>query len=56
MVAWINGPKVALNYRYDQYGSLTNLWSSTPGVVASNATVAAYGYDLAGNLQAMRYA
>ena len=72
VAAWNGGPTVALNYRYDALGSLTNLWSSTAAgvtnvyqydllgrlssVLASNSVAASYGYDLVGNLQGMRYA
>jgi len=33
VVAWTNGPTRALNYGYDAYGSLTNLYSGTYGAV-----------------------
>ena len=71
VVAWNGGPTVALNYRYDPLGSLTNLWSSTANgvtnvyrydllgrltnLVAVATNAAIYGYDSVGNLQGLRY-
>ena len=70
-VAWVGGPSVSLNYRYDANGNLTNLWSSTAGgvnlaynydplsrltnVLASGGAAASYGFDAVGNLQTKRY-
>ncbi len=63
---------IALNYRYDANGNLTNLWSSTANgmtnvyqydalnrltnVVGQVSSLSQYSYDFAGNLQALRYA
>jgi RHS repeat-associated protein len=60
-----------LNYQYDNTGSLTNLWSSSPNgvnlayaydslgrltnVLANGNAAASYGFDLAGNLQSVHY-
>ena len=68
---WNGGPSISLNYLYDRNGDLTNLWSSTSGgvtnvyqydplnrltnVIGQAGSLAQYGYDLAGNLQTMRY-
>jgi YD repeat-containing protein len=62
---------VALNYGYDANGNVISLWSSTTGgvsnvfhydalnhltnVLANGNEAASYGFDLAGNLQTMRY-
>ena len=62
---------VALNYSYDANGNLVNLWSSTANgvtnvyqydalnrltnVVGQASSLSQYSYDLAGNLQTMRY-
>ena len=70
-VGWNNGPTVSLNYAYDANGNVMNIWSSTANgvnlvysydplsrltnVLANGSAAATYGYDLAGNLQAMRY-
>ncbi len=69
--SWNNGPGISLNYRYDVNGNVTNIWSSTiagvnlaynydplnrlTNVLANGNAAAGYGFDLAGNLQAMRY-
>ena len=69
--SWNNGPGISLNYRYDANGNVTNLWSSTvngvnlaysydplnrlTNVLANGNAAAGYGFDLAGNLQVMRY-
>ena len=66
LVSWKNGPTMALNYRYDLLGSLTNLWSSTANgvsnayqydllgrltnVLANASAAASYGFDMVGNL------
>jgi RHS repeat-associated protein len=71
VVSWSGGPMVSLNYAYDAAGNVTNLWSSTSGgvnlqyaydplnritnVLANGSTAAAYGFDLDGNLQSVRY-
>jgi RHS repeat-associated protein len=70
-INWSSGPAASLNYLYDANGNLTNLWSSTANgvnlvysydplsrltnVVANGNAAAGYGFDLAGNLQTMRY-
>jgi RHS repeat-associated protein len=62
---------VSLNYSYDANGNLANLWSSTANgvtniyqydalnrltnVVGQASSLSQYSYDLAGNLQTMRY-
>jgi len=72
LVAWNGGLTLALNYRYDSLGTLTNLWSSTlngvtnvyqydllgrlTNVLAGGTVAAGYGYDIVGNLQSLRYA
>src|SRR5207245_662741 len=70
-VAWSGGPTISLNYRFDANGNLTNLYSGTSGgvtnvyqfdpmnrltnVLANGNAAAGYGFDGAGNLQAIRY-
>jgi len=70
-VAWSGGPTAALHYGYDTLGTLTSIQSSTSGgvnllygydalgrltnVIANGSTVASYGFDVVGNLQAMCY-
>ena len=71
VVSWTGGPNIALNYRYDESGNLTNLSSSSPGgvtnsyqydslnrltnVFADGLAAAGYSFDAAGNLQTIRY-
>jgi len=71
VVAWTNGPTRALNYGYDAYGTLTNLYSGTYGAVsnayaynllgrltnvfANGGVAAGYGFDALGNLQTTHY-
>jgi RHS repeat-associated protein len=66
-----NGPNASLYYAYDANGNVTNLQSSSvygvglaygydalnrlTNVLSHGQSAASYGYDLAGNLQTMRY-
>ena len=68
---WVGGPTASLNYGYDANGNVTNLWSGyangvnlaygydplnrLTNVLSHGQLAAGYGYDPAGNLQAMRY-
>lgn len=70
-VTWIGQSPVKLNYGYDAFGSLTNLYSSTANgvsnayqmdvlgritnVLVNGNSAASYGFDVVGNLQSMRY-
>jgi YD repeat-containing protein len=70
-VAWNGGPTLALNYRYNPTGSITNIRSSTAGGVnlvyaydslrrltnalANGSAAAGYGFDAVGNLQSVTY-
>ncbi len=70
-VNWNGGPSVSLNYGYDANGNVTGIWSSASNgvnlaygydalsrltnVLANGGTAAAYAFDLAGNVQTMRY-
>ena len=71
VVAYTNGPTLALSYGYDAYGALTNLYSGTYGgvsnayaydllgrlvsVTANGGAAAGYGFDPLGNLQSTHY-
>ncbi|MGD0816309.1 MAG: hypothetical protein ABSA83_22175 [Verrucomicrobiota bacterium] len=68
---WTGMPAVSLHYTYDKNGNVSNIWSSTSSgvnlvynydalsrltnVLANGGAAAGYGFDLAGNLQTMRY-
>ena len=71
VVAFTNGPTLGLNYGYDAYGTLTNLYSGYYGgvsnayaydlqgrvtnVLANGGAAAGYGFDVVGNLQSLAY-
>ncbi len=70
-MSWVGGPTASLNYGYDANGNVTNLRSGyangvnlaygydalnrLTNVLSHGQLAAGYGYDPAGNLQAMRY-
>ena len=70
-VAWNGGPAISLRYGYDLAGTVTNIESSTANgvnlayqydilgrltnVIANGNSIATYGYDMVGSLQAMLY-
>jgi RHS repeat-associated protein len=71
VVAYTNGPTLALSYAYSTNGSLTGLWTGSANgvtnsyqydllgrltnVVANGTEAAGYGFDAVGNLQSMVY-